>query len=264
MIDAPTIALPSFLDEETVFQRLDRVLDPELDESIVELGFIHSVQGDEAGDITVELRLPTYWCAANFSYLMAFDVRRELLDLPGVRTVSVRLEDHFASDAIQSGVGPGKTFGQAFPEGGPDSLDQTRQLFLRKGFITRQELLIRHLKNTGLSFEEMASLRIADIRIGETGCQVIRTDGQVNTVGEARVARRHLERRAELGLDCSESAPLIIEVGGATITADGLETYYIRARTTRLAMEASSSLCSALLQARNSTRNSWPLTSKPA
>ena len=253
MIDAPTIELPSFLDRESVVQRLDKVLDPELDESIVELGFVHAVQGDEAGDISVELRLPTYWCSANFSYLMAFDIRRELLELPGVRAVTVRLGQHFASDAIQSGVGPGMTFGQAFPEGGPDTLDQTRQLFLRKGFLTRQELLLRRLKDTGLSFEEIAALRIADIRYGEGDCRVARTDGRVDTVGDARVARRYLERRAELGLDCSEAAPLIVEVGGADIAPDTLETYYTRARTTRLAMEASGSLCSALLQARNAT-----------
>ena len=147
------------------------------------------------------------------------------------------------------------TFGQAFPEGGPDTLDQTRQLFLRKGFLTRQELLLRHLKDTGLSFEEIAGLRIADIRYGEADCEVIRTTGQVATVGEARVARRYLERRAELCLDCSETARLIIEVGGADIPADALETYYARARTTRLAMEASGSLCSALLQARKATNN---------
>lgn len=253
MLDATTIELPSFLHRDTVVQRLDKVLDPELDTSIVELGFIHSVQGDETGDITVELQLPTYWCSANFSYLMAFDIRRELLDLPGVHAVTVHLGEHFASETIQAGVGSGMAFGQAFPEGGPDTLEQTRQLFLRKGFLTRQELLLRHLKNTGLSFEEIAALSIADIRYGEADFRIVRPSGQIDLVGQARVARRYLERRAELGLDCSEIARLIIEVGGAAIAPDALETYYTRARTTRLAMEASGSLCSALLQARTAT-----------
>ncbi len=251
MIDAPTIELPSFLNRDSVIQRLDKVLDPELDESIVRLGFIESVQGDDNGGVTVELRLPTYWCSANFSYLMASDIQSGLLDLPGVREVSVRLRDHFASAAIQSGVSTRIPFGQAFPEGGPDTLEQTRQLFLRKGFLTRQELLLRHLKDTGLSFEEIAALCISDIRYGETNFEVLRPSGWYDSAGEARAARRYLERRAELGLDCSETAPLIIEAGGATIPADTLETYYNRVRTTRLAMEASGSLCSALLQARN-------------
>ena len=55
----------------------------------------------------------------------------------------------------------------------------------------------------------------------------------------------------DLGLDCSEKAPLIVDVSGALVPADRLEAYYLRARTTRLAMEASGSLCSAMLQSRN-------------
>lgn len=253
MIDPTTIKLPPFLDGDTVVRRLNSVLDPELDESIVELGFVRSIQGDAAGDVTIELRLPTYWCAANFSYLMASDVRRELLELPRVRSVTVRLDDHFASDAIFSGVAPGKSFAEAFPDGGPDSLEQTRQLFLRKGFLTRQELLLRHLKKIGLPFEEIAALRIGDIQYRNAYCQVSRADGQVETVGEARVASRYLERLAELGLDCSRSAPLVVQVNGTTLLAEDLEAYYTHARTTRLAMEANGSLCSALLQARNAT-----------
>lgn len=251
MIDPTTIELPPFLDGDTVIGRLYRVLDPELDESIVELGFVHSIHGDEVGDVTIELRLPTYWCAANFSYLMASDVRRELLELPGVRSVTVRLDDHFASDAILSGVAPGKSFAEAFPDSGPDSLEQTRQLFLRKGFLTRQELLLRHLRNIGLSFEEIAALRIGDIHYDKSCCQVSRVDGRVETIGGARVASRYLERLTELGLDCSRSAPLIVEVSGTALPAKGLEAYYTRTRTTRLAMEANGSLCSALLQARS-------------
>jgi metal-sulfur cluster biosynthetic enzyme len=254
MIDAPLIELPTFLDGDTVLQSLDRVLDPELDESIVELGFVQSIRGNEAGDVTVELRLPTYWCAANFSYLMASDARLELLRLPGVRSVTVSLEDHFASEAILLGVTPGKSFAETFPDGGPDSLDQTRDLFLRKGYFTRQEILLRHLKNAGLTFEEIAALRIGDIQLTERECSVVGADGQARPVGEAKVARRYLDRRAELGLDCSEDAALIVDIGGGAIPANELETYYVRARTTRLAMEANGSLCSALLEARNSAK----------
>ena len=259
MIDAPLIELPAFLDGDTVFQHLDRVLDPELDESIVALGFVIAVRGNDAGDITVDLRLPTYWCAANFSFLMASDVRLELLKLPGVRAVTVSLEDHFASDAILSGIAPGKSFGETFPEGGPDSLDQTRDLFLRKGYFARQEVLLRHLKSAGLAFEEIASLRIGDIRFDdiqstEGDCSVVSADGQVRPAGEAKVARRYLDRRAELGLDCTEETRLIIDISGAAIPVNELETYYVRARTARLAMEANGSLCSALLEARNSAR----------
>ena len=137
MTAPPDMRLPPRVDRDAVLARLDRVLDPELDESVLTLGFVASVHGDSDGELTVELRLPTYWCAANFSYLMASDVQRELGQVDGVSRVSVRLPEHFAGDAIESGAGPGKSFAEAFPEGGPDTLEQTRRLFLRKGFFTR-------------------------------------------------------------------------------------------------------------------------------
>ena len=216
--------------------RLDRVLDPELDESVLSLGFVESVAGDDDGNVSVCLRLPTYWCAANFSYLMASDVQRELSGLQGVRSVTVKLGEHFASREVEEGSVSAMTFGEAFPDGGPDTLEETRQVFLRKGYFSRQERLLRELKRNGLSFEQMAALCIGDI----------------DTVqADARVASRYLERRAELGLDCSPQAALIVSVTGEAIPPSDLETYYIRARTTRLAMQANGSLCSAMLQSRN-------------
>ena len=236
MTPAPDIRLPQHIDRSAVLGRLDRVLDPELDESVLSLGFVDSVAGDEDGRLTVNLRLPTYWCAANFSYLMASDARRELMQVEGVTSVSVHMGEHFAGAEVENGAGRNMTFGQAFPEGGPDTLEDTRQLFLRKGFFTRQERLLRALKDAGLRFEQMAALRVAD----------------VPTSVDARTVSRYLERREELGLDCSESAPLVVDARGEGIPPSELETYYVRARTTRLAMEASGSLCSAMLESRNS------------
>lgn len=215
--------------------RLDQVLDPELDESVLSLGFVESVTADAEGNVTVCLRLPTYWCAANFSYLMASDVRRELTTLDGVHSVTVKLSEHFASREVEHGAGPGKTFAEAFPDGGPDSLEETRRIFLVKGFFARQERLLKALKDNGLSFEQIANLRTGDVEKARL---------------DARTASRYLERRAELELDCSESAPLMVDATGRTIPSEEMEAYYIRARTARLAMEANGSLCSAMLQSR--------------
>ena len=237
MTPQPDIRLPTFVNRDAVLARLDRVFDPELDESILSLGFVESVDGNEAGEVTVCLRLPTYWCAANFSYLMASDVRRELASLEGVFSVTVKLGEHFASREVEDGAGLGKTFGEAFPDGGSDTLEETRQIFLLKGYFTRQERLLRGLKDAGLSFQQMADLRIADVS---------------SLTVNAKTVSRYLERREELGIDCSCASPLILTVKGEEIPAEELETYYIRARTTRLAMEANGSLCSAMLESRNS------------
>jgi metal-sulfur cluster biosynthetic enzyme len=52
-------------DRALILERLQRVLDPELDESVLHLGFIASLHVHE-GHATVALRMPTSWCAVNF------------------------------------------------------------------------------------------------------------------------------------------------------------------------------------------------------
>ena len=236
MTAVPDMNLPAGIDREALLAGLDRVLDPELDESVLSLGFVESVDGNEAGEVTVCLRLPTYWCAANFSYLMASDVQRELASLQGVSSVSVRLGEHFAGREVEDGAGASKTFAEAFPEGGPDTLEETRRIFVVKGFISRQERLLRALKDGGLSFPEISEFRV--VHAWELGV-------------EERVVSRYMNRRKEMGLDCSDLSPLIVDIKGDRVPAEELETHYVRARTTRLAMEASGSLCSAMLQSRN-------------
>ena len=83
--------------EQAVLAALRTVTDPELDESLVELGFVDSVRIN-GGDVAIVLRLPTFWCAPNFAYLMAVDARDATLRLPGVRQVHVALKDHMYSD----------------------------------------------------------------------------------------------------------------------------------------------------------------------
>ena len=44
MYDDVRLSLPDTLDREVIFKRLERVLDPELDESILKLGFVKSIE----------------------------------------------------------------------------------------------------------------------------------------------------------------------------------------------------------------------------
>jgi Iron-sulfur cluster assembly protein len=71
-------------DGAAVLEALARVLDPELDESIVDLGFVRSLRL-HSGHADVAPQQPTSWCAVNFAYLMAEDMRRALLTVEGVR-----------------------------------------------------------------------------------------------------------------------------------------------------------------------------------
>jgi len=158
MTNTETLTFPTDLDREVLLQRLDAILDPEIDESILKLGFVNSIQTD-AGHITVELHLPTYWCSPNFCYMMAEDNRHELSKIAGITGVTIRLKDHFASQTIKEGVNSGRTFSEAFPGEALEDLDEMRFMFLRKGYLSRQEQLLRSLLQLGLSYAEMSQLR---------------------------------------------------------------------------------------------------------
>jgi metal-sulfur cluster biosynthetic enzyme len=92
--------LPAGYDGTAILDRLAQVLDPELDEPILDLGFVRSLEL-HSGHASVALRLPTSWCAVNFAYLMAEDLRRALLAVEGIRQVTVRLGNHCAAAEIE-------------------------------------------------------------------------------------------------------------------------------------------------------------------
>jgi metal-sulfur cluster biosynthetic enzyme len=74
----PLIDLPSGTDKAAILDGLASVLDPELDQSILSLGFVRSISLRDF-HATVTLQLPTSWCAINFTFIMAEDVRSALL-----------------------------------------------------------------------------------------------------------------------------------------------------------------------------------------
>jgi metal-sulfur cluster biosynthetic enzyme len=88
MRDEVPCEFPPGYDGSAVLARLSQVRDPELDESILDLGFVHSLHL-HSGHATIALRLPTSWCAVNFAYLMAEDVRWALLAVEGIGQVTV-------------------------------------------------------------------------------------------------------------------------------------------------------------------------------
>src|SRR5262249_7858477 len=73
---------------------LARVRAPEGDEPITSLGFVTSCTVSAGGDARVRLRLPTYFCAPNFAFLMVADAYDAVSVVPGVRGTEVVLEDH--------------------------------------------------------------------------------------------------------------------------------------------------------------------------
>jgi metal-sulfur cluster biosynthetic enzyme len=246
MRDDVPCQFPTGYDGSVILDRLERVLDPELDESILDLGFVRSLQL-RSGHASVALRLPTSWCAVNFAYLMAEDVRHALLSVEGIRGVTVRLGDHCAAAEIESAVNDGRPFAEAFPGEGSGSLAALRLTFLRKGFLSRQERLLRDLRAGGCSMAAICALRLGKVSVADGAITIEQSGGTSIEVGSAMVLGRYLERRVELALDCSPGAPLIVDLEGKPFSAERLQTHYEAIRTVRVALEANGSFCRALL-----------------
>src|SRR5215472_5100882 len=237
---------PEGCDGAAILERLAQVLDPELDESILDLGFVQSLQL-HSGHASIALQLPTSWCAVNFAYLMAEDVRRALLELEGIRRVTVRLGDHCAAEEIETAVNDGRPFAEAFPGEGAESLAALRLTFLSKGFLGRQERLLRELREAGCSPAVICALRLGEVAVEDDRIMLCRFGRAPATGGSAAALRRYLERRRELALDCGPAAPLIVDLAGEPLSVERLLAHYEAARTVRVALEANGSFCRALL-----------------
>ena len=237
---------PPGYDGTMLLERLQPILDPELDESILQLGFIQSLHVHD-GHATVVVQLPTSWCAANFAYMMADDIRRALLTVEGLHHITVRLQDHFAAEAIETAVNAGKSFAEAFPGEGCGSLHALRMTFLHKGFTSRQERLLRAIRAAGFVPEDICALRVGDVVVQGDACVVQRAGQAPREVDAAETLCRYLARRAELGLDCAATAPLLTDLCGQPLTVARLEAYYQAARTVRVSLEANGLFCRTLL-----------------
>ena len=208
---------------------LDTVRDPELDEPITSLGFVASCRVSAAGDAQVRLRLPTYFCAPNFAFLMVADAYDAVAALPGVRRTEVVLEDHFASDVINGGVAARAGFVQTFDGEAVSELDGLRAGFLRKAVMAGTDQVCRPLLAAGTTLAELAAMTVGDLP-------------------ESRAAARLRQRRAELGLPSAGDSPLLIDpVTGARVTEDAMPLHLRRARTTAISINANAGVCRGML-----------------
>jgi metal-sulfur cluster biosynthetic enzyme len=218
-----------------VLGALSGVRDPELDEPITELDFVSELEV-EGGTAFVRLRLPTYFCAPNFAYLMVADAKAALLSVPGVERASVVLDDHYASQEINGGVNEDHGFDGAFAgeTEGPD-LEELRTVFRRKSFVSRQEQLCRELLAAEHTPSDLAGMILAD-------------------VPASGALQKYLERRAELGLDTSEGAPLVVDPDGKPVPEEAVVQHLRFARTVRVSIEGNAELCRGLLATRYGLR----------
>lgn len=215
----------------SVLDALSEVHDPELDEPITALGFVTSCEVSPEGDVEVTLRLPTPQCAPNFAFLMAADARSVVRRLPGVREVTIRLEDHYTGAEINGAIARGDGFAAAFPgETADDDLASLRELFLRKALVARQSRLIEGLLGRGVEAESVTALTVSDLP-------------------DVRDARRCVELRRQLGLAADPAAPAFVLPSGERLTDSELRRWLRTARLVRMSLEVNGGICRSLLRA---------------
>jgi metal-sulfur cluster biosynthetic enzyme len=218
-----------------VWRRLQTVTDPELDEPVTELEFVTRADVDADNCVHIEFRLPTYWCAANFSFLMADDMRNAVKELPWVADISVVLGDHMYADQINAGLARGLTFQETFGAEADGDLDELRRTFLLKAFQRRQAALLAHLIEAGhhaARLIEMTLDELVVLKVDEAG---------------ARLRTRYLERRPIIA-DATSRA--FVDAEGNPLQAETLSTYVRTLRRVDINAEFNSALCRGLLHAR--------------
>lgn len=250
-----------------VLRALDAVVDPELDEPVTALGFVSSVRVED-GTARIRLRLPTYFCAPNFAYLMVADAYEAARAVPGVDAVDVRLEDHFAAEEINGGVAAGDGFAAAFPgqvgpretggregAGGPfessvQGGDQQEGPPEHRAVPPSNVIAVSELDELRVTFWRKAHAaeqeRVAS-RLAHDGADLTRARlGDLPGDDGVRLRRR----RARLGLPAGDDAPLLVDDDGAPIPPEALPMRLRLARTTRISIEGNAGLCRGLLSTR--------------
>jgi hypothetical protein len=212
-------------DRDTVWAALSGVLDPELDRPITDLGFIASIQ---ISPVRVELRLPTFFCAPNFAWLMVADARDALAPMAG----TVVLLDHFASAEINAAC----SFDEGFatdgsdPDGSDPDLASLRRTFERKAHLAAQERLARQVASR---LPDRSALRTLTLDAA----------AELAPVAAAAVARR----RARLGIASNYA---LCDDSGEPLSPAALPVWLRFARTVRVSIDGNAGLCRGLLETR--------------
>lgn len=248
--ESDSVLQPGNAFEARLVAALNEVLDPELDTSVVELGFAHGLVADEAtGEVEVRLKLPTFWCSANFAYLMMWEAREQLLSVPGVSRVRVLLDEHFADAELNRGINDGASFKDIFPAEATENLGALRETFTKKAYMRRHEILLE-LLGYQLRPEAIVELPLAAIEEDAQGVWLKQGAERVKLSGAVGLWSHYLERRKKLGYPGAPGDLLCLDADGLPLSTAAIRSYLSRCRSTRINMDFNRALCEGLLESR--------------
>jgi metal-sulfur cluster biosynthetic enzyme len=236
--------------EPAVRERLDRVTDPELDTSIVELEYIDEIRID-GDEVRVAFTLPTAWCSPAFAWMMATDARDEVEALSGVARATVDLREHMHETEINHGVNERLSFGEAFPDA-DGSVEPVRAELDEKARIARQHDATGALLDAGLDGDQIVSLTRSDLDLDLDGdrARVWLRGGALAVTVDAEPLARYLEKAAATGLLDDDHDELFRTPEGEPVAPEQFETVRHRTRLAGVNMSGQGSVCDALHESR--------------
>jgi metal-sulfur cluster biosynthetic enzyme len=232
---------------QEIWRALSSVCDPELDEAVTDLGFIQEVSIAADGDVRVRFRLPTFWCSANFAYLMASDMRDAIARVAWTRKVSMQLVDHFVSAEVSSGSSSGRSFQDIFKLEAEEDLEGIRSIFRKKSFQKRQEALLRYLLGGRETIPDLSRMCLAELN-------------RLNLDNEGGAFRaRYIQARSALGFCLHSSASAFHDVQGRALDCGELANHLQQLRRVRLNTEFNAEICRGLLAVRSGAKQDGAL-----
>jgi len=218
---------------DAILHALGAVIDPELDEPITDLGFVHTVDVDPSGDVEVHLRLPTSFCAPNFAYLMASDAKDVLTALDWVNRVVVELDDHHDSELINKGLAADAGYRGTFGHEAEENLDELRVTFQRKAHTAAMERCLTALLKADPQrpVEALGEVRLRDLPPGTATSSLLR-------------------RRRDIGLSTAPYDLVMVDHLGNGYAPDDVPLMLRRARSTRISIDGNAHFCRGLLRTR--------------
>ena len=86
-----------------IFDELSKIVDPEINTSIVELELIDEVDINDS-NVNVDLHLTSPFCPAVFGFKICQDIHDNILKVDGVDDVKVNVSNHFMAEQINNQV----------------------------------------------------------------------------------------------------------------------------------------------------------------
>ena len=86
-----------------IFDELTKIVDPEINVSIMELELIDNIDIN-GSSVKLDVHLTSPFCPAIFGFKIAQDIHDNLLKIDGVDDVKLNISNHFMAEAINNQV----------------------------------------------------------------------------------------------------------------------------------------------------------------